>query len=106
MLTKRCKAAKNPYERRKIMNLMPIEHKQERILTTPQLAEAYGTDTQQISKNFTRNQPRYIEGKHFYKLEGQEKRDFCNHVQIDDGSKNAQYLYLWTEKGAWMHAKS
>lgn len=40
------------------MNLMPIEHKQERILTTQQLAEAYGADTQQISKNFTRNQPR------------------------------------------------
>lgn len=39
-------------------------------------------------------------------MEGPGKRDFLNRHQIDDGSKNAQYLYLWTEKGAWLHAKS
>jgi len=39
-------------------------------------------------------------------LQGEEKREFLNHVQIDDGSKHAPVLYLWTEKGAWLHAKS
>lgn len=48
----------------------------------------------------------YIEGKHFICLEGEEKRGFINRRQIDDGSKNAKTLYLWTEKGAFLHAKS
>ena len=29
-----------------------------------------------------------------------------NHHQIDDGLKNASKLYLWTERGALLHAKS
>ena len=70
------------------------------------MAEAYGADKQQISKNFTRNNKRYKEGKHFYSLTGEEKRKFLYRVQIDDGSKNASTLYLWTEKGALLHAKS
>lgn len=76
------------------------------VLTTQQIAEAYGTDTKIISKNFSRNKERYIEGKHFICLEGEEKREFVNHRQFDDGSKNAKVLYLWTQKGAFLHAKS
>ncbi|MFF5994244.1 ORF6C domain-containing protein [Lysinibacillus sp. KU-BSD001] len=86
--------------------LKVIVHDNRRVLTTVQLAESYGADKQQISKNFTRNAERYKEGKHYFALTGEEKRSFLNHVQIDDGSKNAQTLYLWTEKGAWLHAKS
>ncbi len=82
------------------------EYKNIRVLTTQQIAEAYGTDTKIISKNFSRNKERYIEGKHFICLEGEEKREFINRRQIDDGSKNAKTLYLWTEKGAFLHAKS
>lgn len=87
-------------------NLTVTEYKNIRVLTTQQIAEAYGTDTKIISKNFSRNKGRYIEGKHFICLEGEEKRGFINHRQIDDGSKNAKTLYLWTEKGAFLHAKS
>lgn len=29
-----------------------------------------------------------------------------NHHQFDDSSKNATVIYLWTEKGAFLHAKS
>ena len=87
-------------------NLKVTEHKNIRVLTTQQIAEAYGTDTKIISKNFSRNKGRYIEGKHFICLEGEEKRGFINRRQIDDGSKNAKTLYLWTEKGAFLHAKS
>jgi hypothetical protein len=39
-------------------------------------------------------------------LEDDEKREFVDHHQIDDGSKKASKLYLWTEKGAFLHAKS
>ncbi|MGQ9025882.1 ORF6N domain-containing protein [Bacillus licheniformis] len=88
------------------MNLSIIEKNNQRVLTTTQLAESYGTNNRRISENFKRNINRFKEGKHFYSLQGKEKRDFINHTQIEDGSKNAQTLYLWTEKGAWLHAKS
>jgi regulator of replication initiation timing len=86
--------------------LTPIVHNNQRVLTSAQLAESLGTDSQNISKNFIRNENRYLLGKHFFALEDQAKRDFLNHVQIDDGLKNAKTIYLWTEKGAWLHAKS
>ena len=86
--------------------LQVIQHQKQRVLTTSQLAESYGTNNRRISENFIRNENRFKEGKHFYSLQGQGKHDFLNHTQIADGSKNAQILYLWTEKGAWLHAKS
>lgn len=85
--------------------LQVIEKNGERVLLTSQLAESYGTTAKVISNNFIRNQERYTEGKHFYCLEGEVKRKFCNRHQIEDGSK-ATKLYLWTEKGALLHAKS
>lgn len=86
--------------------LKVIVHRQARVLTTGQLAESYGTDNKRISNNFNENKTRYTEGKHFFALTGEEKRDFVNRHEIRDGSKNASTLYLWTEKGAWLHAKS
>ena len=89
------------------MNKLQItEYKSIRVLTTQQIAEAYGSDTRVISNNFNRNKERYIEGKHYICLEDGEKREFVDHHQIDDGSKKASKLYLWTEKGAFLHAKS
>lgn len=89
------------------MNELQItEYKSIRVLTTQQIAEAYGSDTRVISNNFNRNKERYIEGKHYICLEDGEKREFVDHHQIDDGSKKASKLYLWTEKGAFLHAKS
>lgn len=77
-----------------------------RVLTTQQLAECYGTTTDTITKNFNRNKDRYIERKHYIALEGDNKNDFLNQGQFDRGLKNAKTLYLWTEKGAFLHAKS
>lgn len=76
------------------------------MLTSQQLAEGYDTDIRRISENFQRNRERYVEGIHYFKLEGDEKRDFCNHTQIADSLKNAVWVYLWTERGAFHHAKS
>ncbi len=87
-------------------NLTITEYKEQRVLTTNQIAEAYETDGKVISKNFTRNKDRYVDGKHFICLEGEEKREFVDHRQFDDSSKKASKLYLWTEKGALLHAKS
>ena len=89
------------------MNELQItEYKNIRVLTTQQIAEAYDSDTRVISNNFNRNKDRYVEGKHYICLEDGEKREFVDHHQIDDGSKKASKLYLWTEKGAFLHAKS
>ncbi len=88
------------------MNLSIIEQNNQRVLTTTQLAESYGAEKQLVINNFNRNKERYTEGKHFIALKGNEKNDFINLHQIDLGSKNSQILYLWTEKGAWLHAKS
>lgn len=89
------------------MNELQItEYKDIRVLTTQQIAEVYGTDNRVISNNYNRNKDRYTEGKHYICLEGEDKRVFINHHQIDDGSKKASKLYLWTEKGAFLHAKS
>ena len=89
------------------MNELQItEYKNIRVITTQQIAEAYGSDTRVISNNFNRNKDRYVEGKHYICLEDDEKREFVDHHQIDDGSKKASKLYLWTEKGAFLHAKS
>ena len=87
-------------------NLTVTEYKNIRVLTTQQIAEAYGTDKKVISYNFNHNKDRYIEGKHYIKLEGDEKTEFINRLENHDGSKNAKMLYLWTEKGAFLHAKS
>lgn len=86
-------------------DLMVIEQQGVRVLTTAQLAESYGTESQIITNNFNRNKGRYEEGKHYIRLTGVEKREFCNLNQIDVGTKAANF-YLWTERGALLHAKS
>ncbi|MDU5946766.1 MAG: ORF6C domain-containing protein [Paenibacillus macerans] len=86
--------------------LQVIDHEGQRVLTTAQLAEAFGTEAKIISKNFERNESRYTEGKHFYSLKGEELKSFKASRQNDDNLKFAPVIYLWTEKGAWMHAKS
>ena len=88
------------------MDLQIIEHCGQRVLTTSQLAESYGTESKIISRNYQRNADRYIEGKHFFALSGEELRRFKGSRQFDDSLKFTSILYLWTEKGAWLHAKS
>lgn len=83
-----------------------LEYNRERVLTTPQLAKVYGTTPKKISNNFSRNKYRYTIGVHYYILMGHEKLDFLNRHQKEDGLKHAENLYLWTAKGAMLHAKS
>lgn len=87
-------------------NLKVVETQNSRVITTSQLAVLYGTETKTLSNNFNRNRNKYQEGKHYFRLQGSEKMAFLNLHQIDDGSRNAKIVYLWTEKGALLHAKS
>lgn len=83
------------------------EYKDIRVLTTQQIAEAYEADPQIITNNFNRNKDRYKEGKHFIALTGEEKAEFIKKNQNDFSSyAKAKAIYLWTEKGAFLHAKS
>ena len=86
--------------------LQVTEYRDIRVLTTQQIADAYDTTTDIITRNFNRNKDRYVEGKHYISLCGEEKNDFVDRGQFDRGLKNAKTLYLWTEKGAFLHAKS
>ncbi|MFZ3132722.1 MAG: ORF6N domain-containing protein [Desulfosporosinus sp.] len=86
-------------------NLIPVEYQNQRILTTAQLAESYEADAQLIVNNFNRNKERYAEGKHYFVIEGTALKGFRAKNQIDL-PPNINKLYLWTEKGAWLHAKS
>ena len=87
-------------------SLQVVETNNQRVLTTAQIAEQYGTDTRIISNNFNRNEKRYVEGKHYYCLTGDVLREFKANHQFDDLRPNTNKFYLWTEKGALMLAKS
>lgn len=86
--------------------LQIVEYNDVRVVTTKQLAEVYKTDRKSISKAFNNNKKRYIEGKHYILLEGENKKEFINCRKICDGSSRAKKLYLWTERGALLIAKS
>ena len=86
--------------------LQIIEHQSQRVLLTQQLAQSYGTDSRIISNNFARNKERYQEGKHYFLLQGEVLKDFKTNHQFDDSLKRVNQLYLWTERGAFLHAKS
>lgn len=86
--------------------LKAVEVKGIRVLTTPQLAECYGTTRKIISYNFQYNKSRYVEGKHYIELKGEELKEFKSRLEIQDSLKYANTLCLWTEKGALLHAKS
>ena len=115
-----------------MQNLFVIESRGQRVLTSAQIADCYNTTVDCIKQNFHANRNRYIEGKHYIALTGNELREFKNKVRIPDPVKNesknevriphsaeikaryqfntqfkyAKSLYLWTEKGALLHAKS
>lgn len=83
-----------------------IEHQNQRVLLTQQLADSYGTDNRIISNNFARNKERYQERKHYFLLQGEVLKEFKTNHQIDDSLKRVNQLYLWTERGAFLQAKS
>lgn len=90
----------------KIKNLLPIENDGKRILLTSQLAELYETDEKRISENFTRNEQRYIKNEDYFCLQGDELRAFKRETANCGIASNLNKLYLWTEHGALLHAKS
>lgn len=77
-----------------------------KVLTTRQIAEAYGVSKDKIIYNFNYNKDRYVLGKHYIEVFGEELRRLKRTCEIQSSFKYAKTLYLWTEKGALLHAKS
>ncbi len=117
-----------------VETLPVITHQEARVITTDLMATLYGTDIANIRKNFSRNQERFVAGKHYFKLEGKSltafKKIHClsERYAVEDqhkGSKTdagenlncvteshaveisprTRNLMLWTERGAARHAK-
>ncbi|EMG9442875.1 ORF6N domain-containing protein [Escherichia coli] len=91
-----------------VETLSPITHNQIPVITTELLAELYGTERQRLTNNFNRNKERFIEGKHFFLIEGDELRELKHRNSLRVSVKiarNVRSLILWTERGAARHAK-
>lgn len=87
-------------------DLQIIEYRGQRVATTEQLAAGYGADVNNINVNYHRNQDRFIEGKHYFDVQGDELREMKNWVSLSNAvGKRARNLRLWTERGAANHAK-
>ncbi|MCI9312529.1 MAG: ORF6N domain-containing protein [Erysipelotrichaceae bacterium] len=52
------------------------------------------------------NKERYKEGKHYICLSGNELKEFKGNSLNLGIANNINTLYLWTERGAFLHAKS
>ena len=113
-----------------LKTLPPVTWEDMRVMTTELLAKVYGTRPKNLHDNFQNNKTRFVEGKHFYKLEGAALKAFKadrpeNFVSVKnnrltkgkavDGDKvalsdsvissRARSITLWTERGAMRHAK-
>ncbi|MBB1074456.1 ORF6N domain-containing protein [Rhodoferax sp. 4810] len=86
-----------------------ITYQDLRVTTTELLAQFYGTDVIRIQQNFTRNADRFVEGKHYFKLEGENLRQFKQLGMLSFSEypalKTTSRLTLWTQRGAARHAK-
>lgn len=90
-----------------MLEINTIVINQIRVLTTAQISDLYGTTARIISNNFNNNKDKYIEGKHYILIKGKELQDFLKSYQVGvQNQSKTRHLYLWTEKGALLHAKS
>ncbi|MFB0770382.1 ORF6N domain-containing protein [Proteus cibi] len=83
-----------------------VYYRNQKVITTESLAIGYGADVKNIQDNFTNNKERFVEGKHYFKLEGNELQEFKSYPDnFGLVNKFARHAYLWTERGASRHAK-
>lgn len=83
-----------------------VYYRDQKVITTESLAVGYGAEVKSIQMNFANNRSRFEEGKHFFKIEGDELKafkDYPNNIGVVD--KRARHAYFWTERGASRHAK-
>lgn len=87
-------------------DLQAIEYRGQRVVTTEQMAAGYGATEKMLTNNFARNESRFVEGKHYFKVEGAELQELKRLPSLRGlVSKYTSQLILWTERGAANHAK-
>ncbi|HCO5535277.1 TPA: ORF6N domain-containing protein [Escherichia coli] len=88
-----------------VETLSPITHNQIPVITTELLAQLYGTEAIRIQQNHKRNSDRFVEGKHFFKIVGEELKNLRLSLRESQISPKTRSLILWTERRAARHAK-
>ncbi|EHQ1801855.1 ORF6N domain-containing protein [Salmonella enterica subsp. enterica serovar Hartford] len=90
-----------------VETLSPITHNQIPVITTELLAQLYGTEPVRIRQNHHENKDRFVGGKHFFKVVGDELRNLRVALNYSQNpiSPKVRSLILWTERGAARHAK-
>ncbi|MEL0577064.1 P22AR C-terminal domain-containing protein [Pectobacterium punjabense] len=90
-----------------VENLSVISHAGVPVITTKLLAELYGSKAILISNNYGRNKDRFVAGKHYFKLEGENLESLRTSLRCSRNPihQNVRFLMLWTERGAARHAK-
>ncbi|HDL7604571.1 TPA: ORF6N domain-containing protein [Yersinia enterocolitica] len=88
-------------------SLCVVAHNGMPVITSEILAGLYATNVTNIQVNHARNNGRFIEGKHFFKVTGNAlKRLRLTFSQSQNGiSPKTRTLILWTKRGAARHAK-
>lgn len=87
-------------------DLIPVKFNEDVVITTKVLANVYGCDYKIISNNFNRNEDKFIEDKHYYKLQGEELKKFKEYCKVSNlyfVKPNVNTLYLWTMLGSLQH---
>ncbi|MBL0910693.1 ORF6N domain-containing protein, partial [Pectobacterium carotovorum] len=73
-----------------------INHNNLSVISTEMLAQLYGAEVKNIQNNYLRNEGRFIAGKHYFKLEGTELKEFKNKPSFRGLVANrAKHLILW-----------
>lgn len=88
--------------------IIPIEHRSIRVLTSQQLAEFYKCEPIRIQQNYNSNKKNFREGDHFFVVKNKELKELKKHLvqnEMDIINTKASMIYVWTEKGAMRHAK-
>ena len=90
--------------------LVQVNYNGEIVITTKMLADVYETEEIRIQQNFNSNQEKFKEGKHYYKLQGNDLKEFKtvlvkNEDPLYQEIKFASVLILWTKRGASRHCK-
>jgi hypothetical protein len=87
------------------MNVAVVEYNNERVLTTEQVSDGFECESKQIKQNYNNNKERFVEGKHFYKLEGDDLKNLRVENFDLQISPMTRSLYLWTKRGVARHSK-
>ena len=86
-------------------DLIPVKFNEGIVITTKMLAEVYECNEKQIKQNYNNNKDKFIEGKHYYKLQGEKLKKLRVENFDLQISPMTRELYLWTKRGASRHCK-